>query len=118
MKRYLFIMRRLPYSGGHLQETLDAILAAAAFDQHVALLFIDDAVWQLKNQQHPGGLDLKDTSAIFQALQIYDVNDLYVEEESLQLAGLTSTDLILPVVSLPRVEVSRLMHRYDLIISD
>ncbi|MBD9363194.1 sulfurtransferase complex subunit TusC [Methylomonas fluvii] len=118
MKRYLFIMRRLPYSGGHLQETLDAILTVAAFDQHVALLFVDDAVWQLKNQQQPGGLDLKDTSAIFQALQIYDVNDLYVEEESLQLAGLTSTDLILPVVSLPRVEVSRLMHRYDLIISD
>lgn len=118
MKRYLFIMHRLPYSGGHLQETLDAILTAAAFDQHVALLFVDDAVWQLKNQQHPGGLDLKDTSAIFQALQIYDVNDLYVEEESLQLAGLASTDLILPVVSLPRVEVSRLMHRYDLIISD
>lgn len=118
MKRYLFIMRRLPYSGTHLQETLDAILTAAAFDQHVALLFVDDAVWQLKNQQQPAGLGLKDTSAIFQALQIYDVNDLYVEQESLQAAGLTSTDLILPVVSLPRGEVSSLMRTYDLIIPD
>jgi tRNA 2-thiouridine synthesizing protein C len=118
MKRYLFIMRRSPYSGAHLQETLDAILTAAAFDQHVALLFVDDAVWQLKNQQQPAGSDLKNTSAIFQALQIYDVNDLYVEQESLQAAGLTSTDLILPVVSLPRAEVSGLMRTYDLIIPD
>lgn len=118
MKRYLFIMRRLPYGGTHLQETLDAILTAAAFDQHVALLFVDDAVWQLKNQQQPAGLGLKDTSAIFQALQIYDVNDLYVEQESLQAAGLAFTDLILPVVSLPRGEVSSLMRTYDLIIPD
>ncbi|OAI04823.1 sulfurtransferase complex subunit TusC [Methylomonas methanica] len=118
MKRYLFIMRRLPYSGTHLQETLDVILTAAAFDQHVALLFVDDAVWQLKNQQQPAGLGLKDTSAIFQALQIYDVNDVFIEQESLQAAGLTSTDLILPVVSLPRAEVSGLMRTYDLIIPD
>jgi tRNA 2-thiouridine synthesizing protein C len=118
MKRYLFIMRRLPYSGTRLQETLDAILTAAAFDQHVALLFVDDAVWQLKSQQQPAGLALKDTSAIFKALQIYDVNELYVEQESLHAAGLTDVDLILPVVCLARAEISSLMRTYDVIVPD
>jgi tRNA 2-thiouridine synthesizing protein C len=118
MKRYLFIMRRLPYSGTHLQETLDAILTAAAFDQHVALLLLDDAVWQLKNLQQPIGQGLKDTSAIYKALQIYDVKELYVEHESLLAAGLTSADLLLPLLSVSRRDVSDLMRSYDLIIPD
>lgn len=118
MKRYLFIMRRAPYCGSHLQETLDAILTAAAFDQHVALLFADDGVWQLKKQQQPDELALKDTSAIFKALAIYDVNDLHVEQESLQSRGLQVDDLILPVTCLQRREISRLMRAYDVIVPD
>ncbi len=118
MKRYLFVMRRLPYSGSHLQETLDAILTAAAFDQQVALLFADQGVWQLQKQQQPDGLSLKDTSAIFKALEIYDVKDLYVEAESLQASGLVSDDLLLPVTIVPRGEISSLMRSYAVIIPD
>lgn len=118
MKRYLFVMRRLPYNGSHLQETLDAILTVAAFDQHVAVLFADEGVMQLKNHQRAKSLDLKDTSSIFNALHIYDVEDLYVEEESLLGAGLTAADLILPVSYLPRRAVGGLLRSYDVIVAD
>lgn len=118
MKRYLFVLRRPPYHGSHLQETLDSILTAAAFDQHVALLFADEGVLQLKSQQQAMTLGLKDTSAIFNALQIYDVEDLYVEQESLANAGLTTADLILPVATVTRREVSHLMRSYDIIVPD
>lgn len=118
MKRYLFVMRRLPHDGSQLQEALDAILTAAAFDQKVALLFADDGVWQLKKHQQPSELALKDSPAIFKALAIYDVNDLYVERESLQARGLNTDDLILPVTLVARREVNRVMSGYDVLIPD
>lgn len=118
MKQYLFVMRSLPHSGSGLQETLDAILTAAAFDQKVALLFVDDGVIQLKKNQQPDTLALKDTLAIFKALSIYDVNDLYVESESLAERGLDADDLLLPTINVPRREINRLMGGFDVIIPD
>lgn len=118
MKRYLFVMRRSPHDGSHLQETLDAILTAAAFDQRVSLLFVDEGVWQLKQHQQPELLGLKDTAAIFNALEVYDVKDLYIESESMIARGLQTNDLILPATSLPRREISNLMRAHDVIIPD
>lgn len=118
MKKYLFILRRAPNNGNHLQETLDMILTTAAFDQPVSLLFMDDGVLQLRRGQDPQVLSLKDTAAIFSALEIYDVRELYVENESLNARGLIKEDLLLPVELLDRSEINALMLRYAVIVPD
>lgn len=110
-------MRIAPHNGTHLQEKLDLILTAAAFDQAVSLVFLDDAVFQLKKTQNPEKQGLKDTAAIFNALEIYDVNQLYIEVESLQERGLKSEDLSLPVQEVFRKDINRLMKQYDVIFS-
>lgn len=110
-------MRSSPHNGVQLQEKLDVILTAAAFDQRVALLFLDDGVFQLKKGQQPIKQGLKDTASIFKALEIYDVNDLYIEIESLQDRGLKSCDLNLPVNELHRKDINGLMKQYDLVIT-
>ncbi len=61
-------MRHAPHSGIQLQERLDIVLTTAAFDQQVALLFLDDGVFQLKKSQQVEKQGLKDTLAIFNAL--------------------------------------------------
>lgn len=118
MKNYLFILRHLPHLSSHLQEILDQLLTTAAFDQGVSVLFLDDGVLQLKVAQNPAALALKDTAAVFQALQIYDVEQLFVEEESLQERGLRAVDLILPVQLIRRAEINALMQRHDVLIPD
>ncbi len=110
-------MSAAPHSGIQLQEKLDVILTAAAFEQHVALLFLDDGVFQLKKGQKPEKKGLKDTASIFNALEIYDVNSLYAEVESLQDRGLKPGDLILPVEEFYRKEINNLMQQYDVVIS-
>ena len=97
MKKYLFVLRDAPHNGSHVQEMLDVILITAAFDQSVSLLLLDDAVFQLKNNQQAEKYTYKDTAAIFKALEIYDVHDIYTEIESLQERGLKPVDLLLPV---------------------
>lgn len=118
MKRYLFVMRRLPHVSNHVQETLDQLLTTAAFDQDVCVLFVDDGVLQLKYGQNPAASALKDTAAIFKALSIYDVDSLYVESESLLSRGLSVEDLMLPVQVIKRIDVNALIGRQDVIVSD
>ncbi len=116
MKKFLFVMDKPPHSGIQLQEKLDLILTTAAFDQKVALLFIDDGVFQIKKGQHPETQGLKETSAIFNALEIYDVNKIYTEVESLQQRGMKPSDLSLPVKEYYRKDINELMQSYDLVL--
>jgi len=115
MKSYLFVLRSASHSGCAVQEMLDIILTTAAFEQQVALVLLDDAVFALKANQQPEKYEVKDTAAIFKALEIYDVNDIYVESESLQQYGLTVADLSLPVEIIKRSEIASLMKEYDIV---
>ncbi len=110
-------MRTAPHNGIKLQEKLDVILTSAAFDQAVSLIFLDDGVFQLKKGQNPEKQGLKDTAAIFNALEIYDVNQLYIEVESLQERGIKPADLSLPATEIYRRDVNSLMKQHDVILS-
>ena len=118
MKSYLFVMRHFPHFSSHVQETLDQLLTTAAFDQTVSLLFIDNGVSQLKAQQNSESMPLKNTAAIFQVLDVYDIKNLYVEAESLFAKGLNEADLILPVNLIRRAEVNDFMQQHDVLMPD
>ena len=115
MKNYLFVLRKLAHSGAYVQEMLDIILTTAAFDQKVSILLLDDGVFQLKNGQHPENVGMKDTAAIFNALEIYEVTHIYTEIESLQERGLKPGDLCLPVQAFYRKDIAGLMKRFDVV---
>ena len=115
MKSYLFVLRKPAHSGAYVQELLDIILTTAAFDQKVSILLLDDGVFQLKNGQHPENIGMKDSAAIFNALEIYDVRDIYIEAESLQERGLKGSDLCLPVEEFYRKDIAGLIKRFDVV---
>mgnify|MGYP001321836129 CR=1 FL=1 len=117
MKNFLFVSQRSPHQGLNVSENLDMILTCGAFDQSVALLLLDDAVFQIKKQQH-GSEYLKDTAATFQALDLYNINTVYVEMESLSARGLTAEDLDLEVIVIRRSAVAELLQKFSIIISD
>lgn len=115
MKSYLFVLRIAPHSSSAVQEMLDIILTTAAFEQKVTLLLLDDAVFSLKNHQQPEKYQAKDTAAIFQALEMYDANQIYVETESLQARGLTVSDLSLSVQEIQRNNIAELMKQHEIV---
>lgn len=116
-KKFLFVLRKPPFSGVSLQETLDSILTIAAFDQSVSLLLLDDGVFQLKKGQQPERFGMKDTVAVFGALEIYDIHDIRAEVESLQEHGLKPGDLYLPVREIYRKDVAGYMKKFDVILA-
>jgi tRNA 2-thiouridine synthesizing protein C len=116
-KRFLFVFARPPHASLHVQELLDMALTAAAFDQTVNLLLIDHGVYSLKSWQQPSRLDCKDTRPIFESLDLYDIEHIYVETESLRERGLGPEDLCLPVQLLSRSEIGTLLGQQTVIVN-
>jgi tRNA 2-thiouridine synthesizing protein C len=117
VKNILFVLRKPPHSGAYTQEMLDVVMTAAAFDQEVSLLFLDSAVFQIKKQQLPESLGLKDTAATFKALPLYNIDTLYVETESLSELGLTPDNLDEPVLAIPRIKIGEFLNSFELVLS-
>ncbi len=117
MKQYLFVLRQPAHSGAFVQEMLDIILTTAAFDQRISLLLLDSGVFQLKAGQQAEQGGFKDTAALFNALELYDVTALYTEAESLADYGLAVDDLFLPVQVLQRKDIAEFMQGFEVIFS-
>nr|VFK50194.1 MAG: tRNA 2-thiouridine synthesizing protein C [Candidatus Kentron sp. TUN]VFK51261.1 MAG: tRNA 2-thiouridine synthesizing protein C [Candidatus Kentron sp. TUN] len=94
VKKFLYVNRRAPYGSIYALESLEVVLIGAAFEQDVSLLFLDDGVYQLKKGQDTDSVDMKNFSPTYNALGDYDVNKIYVEQESLEERGLTADDLL------------------------
>jgi tRNA 2-thiouridine synthesizing protein C len=117
MKKFLFVMRRPPYQGIGILESLDMIMTVAAFDQCVNILFLDDAVFLLKANQTPDYPHVKPSSPVFAALAMYDVETLWVEQESLSERGLNLSKLMLPAQSINRAEIANLIAEADIVVN-
>ena len=93
VKKFLYVNRKAPYGTIYAWESLEVVLIGAAFDQDVALAFIDDGVYQLVKGQDTSEIGMKNFSPTYAALGDYDINKIYVEKESLEARGLTIDDL-------------------------
>jgi len=93
------------------------VLITAAFDQDVSLAFLDDGVYQLRKGQQTKGIDTKNFSPTYRALEGYDIEKLYVEKEALEERGLSEDDLLVDVIVLPRAEMGALMDEQDVVLS-
>jgi tRNA 2-thiouridine synthesizing protein C len=117
MKKFMFVNRKAPHGTVYALESLEVVLITAAFDQDVSLAFLDDGVYQLKKQQVTKGIETKNFSPTFRALEGYDIEKLYVERESMEARGLTEADLLVDVTVLGSAEMAGLMREQDVVLS-
>ncbi len=94
VKKFMYINRRAPHGSNYAQEGLEVALIGAAFAQQVVIAFIDDGVFQLKTNQDPKAIGVKNFTAAFGALADYEIQKIFVEQESLSQRGLTAADLM------------------------
>ena len=92
-KTFVYINRKAPYGSIYALESLEVVLIAAAFEQNVKLVFMDDGVFQLTNNQDPEGIGMKNFSKTYAALGDYDISQIYVDIQSLEERGLSVDDL-------------------------
>lgn len=90
---WLFIFTHSPFDGRQAKEGLDALLAAAAFDQPIQLVFWGRGSYLLHKNSHPEIFGLAPVSKQLAALPLYGVDEIYVEQN-----GVDSLDSVLAAV--------------------
>jgi tRNA 2-thiouridine synthesizing protein C len=116
VKRFMYVNRKAPYGTIYALESLEMVLVAAAFDQDVSMVFLDDGVYQLKKGQDTGAIGMKNFSPTYRALDDYDVEKIYVEMESMRARGLTEDDFVIPVQVIDSASLREIMANQDVIL--
>ncbi|WP_049721600.1 sulfurtransferase complex subunit TusC [Gilvimarinus polysaccharolyticus] len=118
MKSLLCISRHSPYGTAIAREALEAVLAAAAFEQNIALLLMDDGVWQLKDQQQPIAGIQKSLARNLNALEMFGVDTVYAHQPSAQKRGLNTAELCIESIEwLDDDQVRQLISNHDHLLS-
>lgn len=117
IKKMMYVNRTAPYGTIYALEALEVVLIGAAFEQDVCMVFVDDGVYQLKGDQDTDGIEMKNFSKTYRALEMYDVEKLYVDKQSLEERGLTEDDLLVDVEIKTTEELTALMEEQDVVLS-
>jgi tRNA 2-thiouridine synthesizing protein C len=108
----LVTLTHAPYGSRIAKDSLDVALVLAAFEQQPAVLFVDEGVLQLlPTSQTPSSH--KHIGKIISALEMYDINEIWVEQESLDLFGISEDELSQSVTVITRSNIAQLCAQYD-----
>ena len=116
-KKFLYVNRKAPYGTIYALESLEVVLIGAAFDQDVSVAFLGDGVYQLVKGGDTKGVEMKNFPPTYRALDDFDVNKLYVEQEAMQARGLVEADLVVPVEVVSAERMAEIMESQDVILS-
>lgn len=114
--RILFTFRHAPYGTSIARDGLDALLAAAVYDQQIAVIFLGEGVWQLAKDQAVAA-DLKNHARMLSALPVYGVDKIFVHEPSLHLRGLADRELLLNPTRLSDAQTRDLFGSHNHLLS-
>jgi tRNA 2-thiouridine synthesizing protein C len=104
-KNILLVFRHAPYGNALAREGLEAALACGAMGAKTSVLYINEGVWQLVEPQNSSAIDCKNQAAMASALPLYDVDAIWVDEDSLKQRNLTNADINAgTIINHPRVQ--------------
>ncbi|MFP1946484.1 sulfurtransferase complex subunit TusC [Lonsdalea quercina] len=118
MKRVAFVFTHSPHGSASGREGLDALLAMSALTEDIGVFFLSDGVFQLLPGQQPDVILMRDYIATFGVLPLYDIDQCYVCEQSLQQCGISKdTQWVLPVEVQPSELLSQTLKTYDTVLT-
>lgn len=107
---------KAPYSNTAGKDALDIALIFGSFEQPTSLFFQGDGVWQLTQQQNGAIISVKDYLKTFAAFEFYDLENIYVCQESLIQRGLTDSFHIDQVHVLARDEFAETLATHHTVL--
>lgn len=113
MKKIGFVFRSHPHSSAKGREGLDALLAASAYSDNIAVFFIGDGVTQLMANQNTAAIYTRDHAPAFKLMALYEIDDIFICADSLQAAGLADAELLIKATPLAQQTLSEQLHRCD-----
>ena len=115
MTKQAFVFRTPPYGSSASREGLDALLAATAFsnEDDISVIFIEDGVFNLLTHQQPEKILQKDFISTFKLLELNNIEQRYICEESVVERNLADKEIIVPCQVLKRTEIINKLQSAD-----
>lgn len=110
MSDITYVFRTAPHFSSAGREGIDAVLAASAYSENLSVVFIDDGVAQLLSDQDSSDILSKNYAPMFKLLELYDVEQVYICQDSLDKIGVNAEDLIIEAEILSRAEINQHLH--------
>lgn len=111
------MVQSAPYGSIRGLEAIDALMVATVFERPIALMYINDGVLHLIENQNGVAVDQKTANAPLKALSMYGLDCIYACDKSLKRRGLGETNLISGCTILTQSEMTALLDEYDVVIS-
>lgn len=106
-----------PSSSPTGQEALECAFAFTNLEQDVTMIFVDDGVFQLLNGQDATVAGFKNHSKSYRALEFYDIENIFVCQESLQSRGLSKSELCVEVELFENKGLSSILEQYQHVVT-
>ena len=91
LKTLAILNSKAPYSDSAGKDSVDIALVFGSFEQPISLFFQGDGVWQLVQGQNGTTISVKDYLKTFSAFEFYDIENIYVCQQSLKERHLPAT---------------------------
>lgn len=99
-----------PYGSELARAGIDAVMAYAAFDQKVQLIFIDDGCWLLAGGQNPSAGQGKNLAKMLSLFEMYGIDQCYALDQDLQQRQLGPHNTVIDVKAVDQSTLNQLMH--------
>ncbi|MEI6896006.1 MAG: sulfurtransferase complex subunit TusC [Psychromonas sp.] len=116
-KKIGIINRCLPHGAVQGRESLDLTLALSAFNESLSLFFIADGIYQLVDGHNPAEILQKNFQPLFKMLALYDVENIYVCEQSLMQRGIKQAELMINVTLVNEQQLKTKLALQDQLLS-
>lgn len=114
-KSIAIVNTQAPFSTATGKEALDAALIFGSYEQATSLFFLGDGVFQVIGDQNASAIEIKDYLKTFSALEFYDIENIYVCQQSLIERDLAETFHVDNVQVLATEEFSQRLHQHNMI---
>ncbi|WP_413701147.1 sulfurtransferase complex subunit TusC [Psychromonas sp. KJ10-10] len=117
MKKIGIINKCAPHGNAQGRESLDLTLAMSAFNESLSVFFIDDGVYQLVANHITDGSLQKHYQPLFKMLDLYDVENIYVCEQSLLQRGIQKEALLIEATVINNAQFKKFLSLQDQLLS-
>lgn len=90
----MIVVRKAPHGSIYVQEAQEVMLIVAAYEMELSVVFIDDGVFALKSGQDTRELGTKSFMPIFTALIDWEIENVYIDEDSMKNRGMSEEQII------------------------
>ena len=110
------IISQSTFVGSHFKESLDLALVCAAFEHQVNLIFQDDGVFNLVKNQQSQIIGEKNLVDLLKGLSFYDIENVYVDNNSLIARSIKPDNLLIEVNCLELESLNSLNRQADQVV--